>query len=116
LGLLLASGFLDDIVGQGEERYVVWRKVEKIVTCFEEQKDGYFEERELESFMVYIKVIRQNGAIVHPDACSGHAELFKKTVLLEWAFESMPVANLTAARDGTGTFGTVWGQLFLMPR
>ena len=64
LGLLLANGLLDGVVGEGKERHLVRGKVEKIITRYEELKDKYTEERELESFKVSIKILKQDGEIV----------------------------------------------------
>jgi hypothetical protein len=64
LGLLLASGLLDGVIGQGEDRHVVRGKVEKVKTTFEQAKEDCLEERELESFRVSIKILRKDGEIM----------------------------------------------------
>jgi len=64
ISLLLANGMLDGVVGEGEERHIVRGKVEKVVTKYEEAQDKYLEERELESFRVSIKILKQDGEII----------------------------------------------------
>ena len=64
ISLLLANGMLDGVIGEGEERHIVRGKVEKVVTKYEEAQDKYIEERELESFRVSIKILKQDGEIV----------------------------------------------------
>ena len=64
LGLLLANGCLDGIVGQGEDRHIVRGKVEKTVAKFTEQKGDIIEERELDQYKVSIKILRQDGEII----------------------------------------------------
>ncbi len=64
LGLLLANGCLDGIVGQGEDTHVVRGKVEKTVIKFTEQKGDVTEERELDQYKVSIKILRQDGEII----------------------------------------------------
>jgi SAM-dependent methyltransferase len=64
LGLLLANGCLDGIVGQGEDRHIVKGKVEKVVNKYTEYKGDVLEERELETYKVSIKVLKQDGEII----------------------------------------------------
>lgn len=64
ISLLLANGMLDGVIGEGEERHIVRGKVEKVVTKYEEAQDKYVEERELESFRVSIKILKQDGEII----------------------------------------------------
>jgi len=64
LGLLLANGCLDGIVGSGEDRHIVRGKVEKTVAKFTEQKGDIIEERELDQYKVSIKILRQDGEII----------------------------------------------------
>ena len=64
LGLLLANGCLDGIVGQGEDRHIVKGKVEKVVNKYTEYKGDVLEERELEQYKVSIKVLKQDGEII----------------------------------------------------
>ena len=64
ISLLLANGMLDGVVGEGKEKHIVRGKVEKIVTKYEEMQDKYVEERQLESFRVSIKILRQDGEII----------------------------------------------------
>jgi SAM-dependent methyltransferase len=64
LGLLLANGCLDGIIGQGEERHIVKGKVEKIVNKYTELKGEIVEERELEQYKVSVKILKQDGEII----------------------------------------------------
>ena len=64
ISLLLANGMLDGVVGEGKEKHIVRGKVEKIVTKYEEMQDKYVEERQLESFRVSIKILKQDGEII----------------------------------------------------
>jgi hypothetical protein len=64
LGLLLASGLLDGVIGNDEDKHVVRGKVEKVTTTFEQVKDDCLEQRELESFRVSIKILKKNGEIM----------------------------------------------------
>jgi predicted RNA methylase len=63
LGLLLANGCLDGIVGEGKDMHIVKGKVEKIVNRCTELKGEVIEERELEQYKVSIKILKQNGEI-----------------------------------------------------
>ena len=63
LGLLLANGCLDGIVGQGPDMHVVRGKVEKTVAKYSELKGDVLEERELDQYKVSIKILRQDGEI-----------------------------------------------------
>ena len=68
LGLLLASGMLDGVVGDAEsnDRHLVKGVVEKITLSYEEQpSEGVVEEHQLEQFRVSIKILKKNGDIVH---------------------------------------------------
>ena len=64
LGLLLANGCLDGIVGEGEDRHIVKGKVEKVVNKYTELKGEVVEERELEQYKVSIKILKQDGEII----------------------------------------------------
>lgn len=64
LGLLLANGCLDGVVGEGEDRHIVKGKVEKVVNKYAEYKGDILEERELEQYKVSIKILKQDGEIV----------------------------------------------------
>jgi hypothetical protein len=64
LGLLLANGCLDGIVGQGKDRHIVKGKVEKIINKYTEVKGEIIEERELEQYKVSIKILKQDGEII----------------------------------------------------
>lgn len=64
LGLLLANGCLDGIVGEDEDRHIVKGKVEKVVNKYVEYKGDILEERELEQYKVSIKVLKQDGEII----------------------------------------------------
>lgn len=64
LGLLLANGCLDGVVGEGPNRHIVRGKVEKIVSKFEEYEDDTRIEREVENYKVSIKILKKDGEIV----------------------------------------------------
>jgi len=64
LGLLLANGCLDGIIGEGEDRHIVKGKVEKIVNKYTELKGEVVEERELETYKVSVKILKQDGEII----------------------------------------------------
>jgi tRNA1(Val) A37 N6-methylase TrmN6 len=63
LGLLLAAGKLDGIVGTGNEKHLVKGSVRKITTVIQEVKGEVLEERELDRYVVSIKVLNQYGDI-----------------------------------------------------
>ncbi len=63
LGLLLAAGKLDGIMGTGEDSHLVKGSVRKITTVFQEIKGEVLEERELDRYVVSIKVLNQLGEI-----------------------------------------------------
>ena len=63
LGLLLAAGKLDGVVGEGLDRHVVKGKVTKVVSKVEEYKGDVLEQRELDRYVVSIKVLDRNGNI-----------------------------------------------------
>jgi len=65
LGLLLASGCLDGIVGDGEDKHIVRGKAEKVTYTEQEEYDGeVLVERERESYRVSIKVLKKDGEIL----------------------------------------------------
>jgi hypothetical protein len=63
LGLLLAAGKLDGIVGAGADCHVVKGKVTKVVSKVEEYKGDVLEQRELDRYVVSIKILNRNGEI-----------------------------------------------------
>jgi len=63
LGLLLAAGKLDGIVGTGEDMHLVKGNVRKITTVLQEMKGEVLEERELDRYVVSIKILNRNGDI-----------------------------------------------------
>ncbi len=63
LGLLLAAGKLDGMVGTAEDRHLVKGRVRKITTVLQEIKGEVFEERELDRYVVSIKILDQHGDI-----------------------------------------------------
>jgi tRNA1(Val) A37 N6-methylase TrmN6 len=63
LGLLLAAGKLDGIVGTGNDRHLVKGTVRKTTTMLQEVKGDVLEERELDRYVVSIKVLNQYGEI-----------------------------------------------------
>jgi len=65
LGLLLANGCLDGIVGEGEDKHIVRGKVEKVTHKFEEYADNVLIEREVEKYNVSIKLLRKDGEILN---------------------------------------------------
>lgn len=65
IGLLLANGCLDGIVGEGDDRHIVRGKVEKVVSRYEEFEGDIKIEREVESYRVYIKILKRDGEVIH---------------------------------------------------
>lgn len=63
LGLLLAAGKLDGAIGEGVDRHVVKGKVMKVVSKVEEYKGEVLEQRELDRYVVSIKILQRNGEI-----------------------------------------------------
>jgi len=63
LGLLLAAGKLDGVVGTGEDTHLVKGNVRKITTVLQEMKGEVLEERELDRYVVSIKILNRNGDI-----------------------------------------------------
>jgi len=63
LGLLLAAGKLDGIMGTGEDSHLVKGSVRKISTVMQEIKGEVLEERELDRYAVSIKILNQQGEI-----------------------------------------------------
>jgi len=63
LGLLLAAGKLDGVVGEGPDRHVVKGKVTKVVSKVEEYKGDVLEQRELDRYVVSIKILDRTGEI-----------------------------------------------------
>jgi tRNA1(Val) A37 N6-methylase TrmN6 len=63
LGLLLAAGKLDGIVGSGEDLHLVKGSVRKITTVIQEVKGEVLEERELDRYVVSIKILNRYGEI-----------------------------------------------------
>jgi len=63
LGLLLAAGKLNGIVGTGEDMHLVKGNVRKITTVLQEMKGEVLEERELDRYVVSIKILNRHGEI-----------------------------------------------------
>ena len=63
LGLLLASGSLDGMVGKGKDRHIVRGKVEKVTHTEQEYEGDVLIQREVERYRVSIKVITPDGEI-----------------------------------------------------
>jgi hypothetical protein len=63
LGLLVAAGKLDGIMGTGEDSHLVKGSVRKITTVLQEIKGEVLEERELDRYVVSIKILNQHGEI-----------------------------------------------------
>jgi len=64
LGLLLANGCLDGVVGEGKDRHVVRGKVEKVISRYEEYEGDTLIERDVESYRVSIKILKKDGDII----------------------------------------------------
>jgi hypothetical protein len=63
LGLLLAAGKLYGIVGQGKDLHLVKGSVRKITTVHQEIKGETLEERELDRYVVSIKILDRRGTV-----------------------------------------------------
>ncbi|MBN2331041.1 MAG: class I SAM-dependent methyltransferase [Candidatus Aenigmarchaeota archaeon] len=63
LGLLLASGCLDGMVGEGDDRHIVRGKVEKVSHLEQEYEGDVLVEREVERYRVSVKVLTPDGEI-----------------------------------------------------
>jgi len=63
LGLLLAAGKLDGIVGSGRNLHIVKGSVRKVTTVHQEIKGETLEERELDRYVVSIKILNRQGDI-----------------------------------------------------
>jgi hypothetical protein len=63
LGLLLAAGKLDGVVGSGEDMHLVKGSVRKITTVHQEIKGETLEERELDRYVVSIKILDRRGTV-----------------------------------------------------
>lgn len=64
LGLLLANGCLDGVVGEGKDRHIVRGKVEKVISRYEEYEGDTLIERDVESYRVSIKIVKKDGDII----------------------------------------------------
>jgi len=64
LGLLLANGYLDGVVGEGQDRHIVRGKVEKITNRYDEYHGDVLIEREVDSYRVSVKILRKDGNIL----------------------------------------------------
>jgi predicted RNA methylase len=64
LGLLLANGCLDGVVGEGPDRHIVRGKVEKVSSRYEEYEGDTLIEREVESYKVSLKILKKDGDIM----------------------------------------------------
>ena len=62
-GSVTGSRKLDGVVGEGADRHVVKGKVTKVVSKVEEYKGDVLEQRELDRYVVSIKVLTMNGQI-----------------------------------------------------
>jgi hypothetical protein len=63
LGLLLAAGKLDGIVGNGKDLHLVKGSVRKITTVHQEIKGETLEEHELDRYVVSIKILDRRGIV-----------------------------------------------------
>jgi len=63
LGLLLAAGKLDGIVGTSDDAHLVKGRVRKVTTVLQELKGEVLEERELDRYVVSIKILNRQGEI-----------------------------------------------------
>jgi len=64
IGLLLANGCLDGVVGEGPDRHIVRGKVEKMISKYEEYEGDTLIEREVESYKVSLKILKRDGDIM----------------------------------------------------
>ena len=64
LGLLLANGYLDGVLGEGQDRHIVRGKVEKITNRYDEYQGDVLIEREVDSYRVSVKILRKDGEIL----------------------------------------------------
>jgi len=64
LGLLLANGYLDGVIGEGKDKHVVRGKVEKVTYKYEEYEGDTLIEREVENYRVSIKILKRDGSIM----------------------------------------------------
>ena len=64
LGLLLANGCLDGVIGEGEDKHIVRGKVEKVTHKYEEYKENVQIEREVEKYKVSIKLLKKDGEVL----------------------------------------------------
>jgi hypothetical protein len=63
LGLLLASGCLDGVIGEGDDRHVVRGKVQKVSHIEQDYEGEVLVQREVEQYRVSIKVLTADGQI-----------------------------------------------------
>src|SRR5207244_4310710 len=63
LGLLLAAGEPDGLVGEGEERHLVRGIIEKVELESADYEDGAMSRRTREAFSVKVKALFPNGVI-----------------------------------------------------
>ena len=61
LGLLLANGCLDGIIGEGDDRHIVRGKVEKITNRYTEYEGTTLIEREVDSYRVSVRILKKDG-------------------------------------------------------
>ena len=64
LGLLLANGYLDGVVGEEQDKHIVRSKVDKITHKYNEYKGDAYIEREVDSYRVSIKILKKDGEIM----------------------------------------------------
>jgi len=64
LGLLLANGCLDGVVGEGNDKHIVKGRVEKEIVRHTEYKGDSIEEKETDTYKVTIKILKQDGEIL----------------------------------------------------
>lgn len=63
LGLLLANGYLDGVVGEGDNKHVVRGKVDKVTNKYSEYQGDVTVERKIDSYRVSIKLLDREGKI-----------------------------------------------------
>jgi len=63
IALMLATGSLDGVVGEGDDRHVVKGRVQKVVTKHQEQHENGYQEREVDRYQVSVKILTVDGAI-----------------------------------------------------
>jgi hypothetical protein len=64
VGLLLATGYLDGVVGEGKDRHIVRGKVEKTSSVYTEYQEGVEIQRETTNYKISLKILKKDGEIL----------------------------------------------------